>query len=85
MKSKAIKIISEKQRGLDKLNDVSNQIVNEAFSYVRSLEHVNEEIISERLEIEELKRQLSETDEGLQNVHVRNSKLIENFKKLFEV
>ena len=76
MKSKAIKIISEKQRGLDKLNDVS---------YVRSLEHVNEEIISERLEIEELKRQLSETDEGLQNVHVRNSKLIENFKKLFEV
>ena len=85
MKSKALKIINEKQRNLDKLNIASNQIVNEAFSYVRSLEHVNEEIVAERLEIEDLKKQLMETDEGLQDVHSRNSKLIGNFKKLFEV
>ena len=85
MQAKVKKVIQQKQSNLDRLISVSGQIVDEAFSYVRSLEGVNAEIEAEKAEINELKLHLTETEIGLEDVQLRNSKLISNFKKLFEV
>ena len=85
MQAKVKKVIQQKQSNLDRLISVSGQIVDEAFSYVRSLEGVNAEIEAEKAEINELKLHLTETEIGLEDVQIRNSKLISNFKKLFEV
>lgn len=85
MQAKVKKVIQQKQSNLDRLISVSGQIVDEAFSYVRSLEGVNAEIEAEKAEINELKMHLTETEIGLEDVQLRNTKLISNFKKLFEV
>lgn len=85
MQAKVKKVIQQKQSNLDRLISVSGRIVDEAFSYVRSLEGVNAEIEAEKAEINELKLHLTETEIGLEDVQLRNSKLISNFKKLFEV
>lgn len=85
MQAKVKKVIQQKQSNLDRLISVSGQIVDGAFSYVRSLEGVNAEIEAEKAEINELKLHLTETEIGLEDVQLRNSKLISNFKKLFEV
>jgi len=82
---KTEKIIAQKQKSLLALNDQAGQIMNNAFSFVRSLEAVNSQIDAEMAEIEELMQSMSETRQGLSDTKQRNAIAIGNFRKLFEV
>lgn len=85
MRKNVSKVIIQKQKNLDNLNYQASQIVNNAFSVVRSLESVNAEIDSEVEEIEDLLRSMEDTKQNLSETKHKNAKIIDNFKKLFEV
>ena len=82
---KTEKIIALKQRNLLALNDQAEQIINHAFSFVRSLEAVSSKIEDEMTEIDSLMESMNETKQGLSDTKQKNDKMISNFRKLFEV
>lgn len=84
-KTQMQKVLSSKQKNLDLIANHSNFVIDGFTAVARELEDVNNQIDKEQEEIEVSINSLTETRKGLEETKRRNVKIIENFKKLFEV
>lgn len=77
-------LLEKKAMELELLNSKSNSALNVVISTIDELTVINEQIDSTINEIEDAKRKLNETEDGLNKTKSHNSKIISKFKALIE-